>query len=219
MRPYFYKIQHTPTKKIYVGCKFSRDADPSKLWVKYFTSSKEVKRLIKQDGIDSFKVIKIQEHISRTDAIEHEQEYLRRVFNWLGKEKFCEMFLNRTLSPGIILTPEIIEKANIKRKVSNSVAAKQRVENGTHNFQTMIRKPRTESHQKALIERLKGNKFGSTWVRDEQFRQGQAEKSKGNLNVRGKRWWFDGHKYRRSFDSPGEEFYLKYPENLTKNRK
>ena len=111
MTPYFYKIKHIPSGKIYVGSQYGKKSDPSKLWVEYFTSSKHIKQLIESDGKDSFELIDIK---TRNDAREYEQKYLLRVYYSLGRDKFLDMFLNRNLSPGILLTKDMIDKANEK---------------------------------------------------------------------------------------------------------
>lgn len=52
--PYTYRITHLPSGKHYYGARYAKDCHPSDLWVKYFTSSKTVKKLIEQDGEDAF---------------------------------------------------------------------------------------------------------------------------------------------------------------------
>lgn len=57
--PYFYIIQHKPSGKFYVGCKYSKRKNKTHpdLLLKengYKTSSKIVRALIEQDGLESF---------------------------------------------------------------------------------------------------------------------------------------------------------------------
>ena len=52
--PYTYLLKHLPTGKVYYGCRFAKNCDPSEFWVKYKTSSKYVKELIDQYGEDTF---------------------------------------------------------------------------------------------------------------------------------------------------------------------
>jgi hypothetical protein len=42
----------------------------------------------------------------------------------------------------------------------------------------------------------------------DELREKIAEKSKGNTNVRGTRWWTNGSVMRRSKECPGEGFIL-----------
>lgn len=45
----------------------------------------------------------------------------------------------------------------------------------------------------------------------EEFRKKQSENSKGNTNVRGYKWWYNGEKYTRSICPPDETYYNKSP--------
>jgi hypothetical protein len=204
MQPYFYKIQHKLSGKIYVGSQYGKFSDSTNFWKTYYTSSKYVKELIKTDGINSFDVIKIQ---IRLDAREYERRYLKKCFNIFGKEKFLKTFLNKNLSPGILLTEEMIEKANIKRKTSNSLAAKKMLLEKRHNFQKN-NAGNYEHVKKERSERMMGNNFGSKRKMTDNLKEKLAEKSKGNTNVRGTRWWNDGNKNKRSIEQPGQNFKL-----------
>jgi hypothetical protein len=109
MNPYFYKIKHKTSGKIYVGCQYHSLANKNDFWKTYFTSSKTIHKLINSEGANAFDIILILE---RVDAQQYEHRYLSKAFHLLGKKKFTEIFYNRTLSPGIVLTPEIIDKTN-----------------------------------------------------------------------------------------------------------
>ena len=200
MNPYFYKIQHKPTGKIYIGSQYGKNSDPKNLLNDYFTSSKSVKRLMEQDGMESFVILLIDE---RLDAREYEQKYLLETYYEIGRDRFLNEYLNRNLSPGILLTKDIIDKANKKRKVSNSLSAKKLLEEGRHNFQ--INKGITLDHVKKLrSQRMIGNKLGSLRKITDELKNKLSEKSKGNTNVRDTKWWNNGEQRRRSKTSPGE---------------
>lgn len=88
--PFTYYLYHRPTQSHYYGVRWSRSCDPSDLWTKYFTSSKTVKLLIKQYGVDSFDVEIRKIFSSKEKAIEWERKVLVRlnVLNrpdWLNK--------------------------------------------------------------------------------------------------------------------------------------
>jgi hypothetical protein len=95
---YVYEILHKPSGKKYIGCRYSVDADPEQLFnpnhkKPYFTSSKVVKSLIEQDGIDSFEILKIQV-FENGGALEAEQNILKVVLekepeNWLNLSANC----------------------------------------------------------------------------------------------------------------------------------
>ena len=127
MQPYFYKIQEISTGRYYVGCQYGRESNPGNLWKTYFTSNK----YINSKTPSEFKIITIQ---PRMDAREYERKYLSRCYRMLGRERFMELLINRNLAPGILNTPESIARANIKRRVSNSISAKRLFLEGRHNF-------------------------------------------------------------------------------------
>jgi len=52
--PFTYYLYHKPTGKKYYGVRYKLDCHPDDLWNKYFSSSKEVKRLIAEYGVNSF---------------------------------------------------------------------------------------------------------------------------------------------------------------------
>lgn len=77
--PYTYIIKHLPTGKFYYGCRWAKNCNPKDLWVSYFTSSDEVKKLITEYGIDSFIY-----HIHRTfndtnSCVKFENKYLVKI--------------------------------------------------------------------------------------------------------------------------------------------
>jgi len=204
MNPYFYKIKHKPTGKYYIGSQYGINSDPTTFWDIYFTSSKYVKLLLEEYGKDSFEIKKI---IIRQDAREYEAKLLKRLYRYFGKDKFLQIMINRNIAPGILLTQEIISKANEKRKISNSVSAKKLFENGNHNFQK-IKAGDLEHVKKQRSERMLGNKLGSLKIITDEYRKKQAEGSKGNTNVKGTKWWTNGIINKRSENCPGDGFYL-----------
>jgi hypothetical protein len=209
MTPYFYKIKHIPSGCYYVGSQYGKQSCPDNLFKTYFTSSKIIKTLIKNDGIDSFNIEKI---LINNNARNYEKRYLKKSFNLLGKEKFLQIFLNRNMAPGILNTKESIERGNIKRRISNKTAAIERVKNGTHNFLIKKHIP-TESERVNTSLRMQGNRYGSLINRDEEYREKQSEKSKGNKNVRNKKWWNNGQQRKRNNECPGEGWKAGYKIN------
>jgi hypothetical protein len=206
MKPYYYVIRHKPSGKLYAGSQYGKNSDPNNLWETYFTSSKLVKELIKKDGVDSFEI----EYVDcRPDAREYEQKYLMTMYEKYGREEFLERFLNRNLSPGILLTEESIAKANGPEKRKKcSESAKNLLKKGKHNFQHCVNPSTLEHNRKKSSERMQGNNYGSLREMTDELREKLAEKSKGNTNVRGTKWWTDGTVMRRSGECPGEGFRL-----------
>lgn len=211
MKPYFYKIKEKGTDRFYVGCQYGKNSNPLNFWVTYFTSNKYIKSQPK----NTFELVYIKERI---DAREYEKKYLQKCYNLLGKEKFLQLLINRNIAPGILNTPESLARANSKeKKLKNSLAAKKRIKEGTHNFQTNPYVP-TADHKAALSERMKNNNYGSLIIRDEKYQKKQAEKSKGNINVRGKKWWFNPItlERKRCFEQPGDAWINSNPSCITK---
>jgi hypothetical protein len=213
MEPYFYKLKHIPSGKYYIGSQYGKKSDPKKFWSSYITSSKYIKKLINETGKDSFSVIKV---ISRHDARDYESRLLKRLYRFFGKEKFLNIMINRNVSPGILLTKEIILKANEKRKISNSISAKKLIENGKHNFQKY--KAGEMPHVRELrSKRMINNNYGSFRQITPDLIKKLSEKSKGNTNVRGTKWWYNEELKikKRCKECPGEGWLNKCPQNLS----
>lgn len=57
--PYFYIIRHIKTGVKYAGCRYNKKCNPNDLLKTYFTSSKPVNRIIKNEGVNSFEIVEI----------------------------------------------------------------------------------------------------------------------------------------------------------------
>ena len=77
--PFTYYLKHLPTGKKYYGVRYAKGCNPETLWTTYFTSSKVVKKLIKEYGADSFVV------------------EVRRVFDSVERAKLWESTVQRRL--------------------------------------------------------------------------------------------------------------------------
>jgi hypothetical protein len=115
--PYTYLIGWSKLNKWYYGVRFAKKCHPSDLWVKYFTSSKQVKEYRAKFGEpDIIKVRKL--FVNAEAAICWEEKVLRRL-NVLTNE----IWLNQNISGAIrsnthktyIRTPKIREKQKIKK--------------------------------------------------------------------------------------------------------
>ena len=84
--PYTYLIGWSEHQKFYYGVRYAKKANPSELWVSYFTSSPIVKRFVKEHGQpDIVQVRKV--FTDRITAITWEQKVLRKV-NIKNNEKW-----------------------------------------------------------------------------------------------------------------------------------
>lgn len=93
--PYVYMIRHLETGQLYVGSSYGKKANPSLFGKNYRTSSHRVKDL----GFDSFDILEIK---AKVDARNHEAKILQEWYHTLGRQSFCELFLNRNLAPGFL---------------------------------------------------------------------------------------------------------------------
>lgn len=61
MKPYVYVIKHVSTKSYYIGVRLAnKDTPEDDLFKKYFTSSNDIERLIKTQGLSSFEIVHIR---------------------------------------------------------------------------------------------------------------------------------------------------------------
>jgi hypothetical protein len=75
-QPYTYLIKFKQTGQLYYGSKTAIGCHPDQFWVKYFTSSKVVEKLIREFGVDSFEVLYVKLHETKEDAMKWERLYL-----------------------------------------------------------------------------------------------------------------------------------------------
>ncbi len=93
--PYVYLVRFKPTGQIYYGSRYGMQANPSQLWVTYFTSSVIVKALIKEYGSDSFESEVRRTFETAAEATRWERRFLVKV-----SAKQNPMFLNRSDTVG-----------------------------------------------------------------------------------------------------------------------
>ena len=134
--PYTYYIFHPLTNQHYYGVRYAKNCHPDDLWKTYFTSSKKVKQLIIQYGIESFTVEVRKVFSNLEDALSWEEKVLRRLkvldrSNWLNESIGGKYFRN-------------IKRSDIARK--------------KHSEKTKGR-PLTESHKIAISKASKGKKM------------------------------------------------------------
>ena len=79
--PYFYIIQNKHTSIYYVGSKYGKDANPETFMKEngYITSSKIIKEIIQDSGIDTFIVRKLKTFKNANDAYTYESRFLKKV--------------------------------------------------------------------------------------------------------------------------------------------
>lgn len=79
MRPYVYYIIHRSTGLKYIGCRYSKTSNPATFWKDYFTSSKKVKALLREDGKEAFDVSVRKVFTDRSECVLYETKLLQRL--------------------------------------------------------------------------------------------------------------------------------------------
>jgi len=110
--PFSYYLYHRPTKQYYYGIRHRRGCHPSELWVKYFSSSSLVKKLIEQYGADSFEWQVRKTFNDSTSAVIWEHRFLTRI-NAAGRNDW----LNRHNGGNKFRGP-VSHTENTKQKIS-----------------------------------------------------------------------------------------------------
>lgn len=143
-KPYFYIIKHELSGNLYAGCKINSHADSSNLMTEdgYKTTSKIVKKIIKQEGLSSFKILKIKHFENIEDTLSYETKFLQKVnaaenpkflnlhnggknFVNKGGYKLSESTKNKMRKPK---SKETIEKQNESKRKRNKEIYRKMVE-------------------------------------------------------------------------------------------
>lgn len=122
---YTYYVKHLKTGLQYYGVKYGKSADPAKFWKPhgYFTSSKIIKAMVKEEGPEAFRAEVRKIFQSKEEAVNYEQRFLRRVKaptspQWLnqayGTGPYLDKFGVRNTNKGVPKSEEH------KRKISEA---------------------------------------------------------------------------------------------------
>jgi hypothetical protein len=105
--PYLYSLVDTATDKYYIGCRYAKGCCPSDLGVTYFTSSREVSKLFKDEPSRFLKVI------IATGSADYIIEMEKRFIDMLGAV-LSDNFYNR--ANGKAVHPDDLKKGGLKCK-------------------------------------------------------------------------------------------------------
>lgn len=196
MSCYTYYIKHRPSGKRYYGVRTANRVTPSEdLWKRYFTSSKQVKNLIEQDGIDSFDV-QVRRVFDDPDAAHRwEDRFLRRVDalndeTWLNRrvgDKYSKQVLqeNSVRRSQLNLEPRFREASSARRRALNlepsfNAFAKE-------NMRSVVQKLKAEGKTSARSangwspeRRAAKSEANRRMNADPSFKQRQSDRMKGN---------------------------------------
>lgn len=151
MKAYTYLIRHVPTNRVYYGVRFANKVEPDEdLWIRYFTSSVQVHKLIESTGPESFEFEVRKIFDNKEDAIRWETCVLRRC-----KVLHNNRWLNANVAGHIIATEEgrkiISETHKGKPKTEEH---KQKIRNSNIGK----KKPLRGNEYRALMSKLKSGK-------------------------------------------------------------
>lgn len=141
--PYTYHLYNRVTDQHYYGVRYGEGCHPSDLWVTYFSSSKHVKKLIKEHGIDSFDYEVRQVFDDPIEAIEWETKVLIKL-----KVRQRTDWLNRIDQPGPT-DPRRPRSPEHRQKIS---------ENNKKRVPFMLGRKRTDEWKKLMSERFGGER-------------------------------------------------------------
>lgn len=198
--PFFYIIQHISTGRYYCGMKV-RMPNPATFMIigpyrkTYITSSAEVKALIKQEGIDTFKIRRIILFNDPRLAHVYEHRYLLRVNARQNKN-----FINKNNGIPIPAPSGWHHSDEIKAQLSTKFI-------GENN--PFYGKQHTDATKAQLSRALtgKGNPRFGVKLSDDQIK-------KYSLTVAGYRWWNNSITNVRARECPGPEWVIGRVKNL-----
>lgn len=158
--PYVYWTFHVPSNRLYVGCKYAKNScNSSTLMTEngYKTSSKYIKKLIENTGLNSFIVIRIRHFITAIAAIKYEKRFLKKV-----NAKRNPKFINKNNGFGSFIGGTYTEEH--KRKLKEASKNKQPVTDECKLKQSEALKGRlfSEDHKRKLKEAAKNRPRRST---------------------------------------------------------
>lgn len=155
--PYTYIITHIPSNVKYYGVQYKKSAVPEDLGVTYFSSSKILKNLIKEEGLINFKFEVRQQFDNKEDAIRWERKFLTKI-NAANSSSWFNLSNGGAINPGGYKLSEIT-----KRRMS---------------------KPKNKEHREKLKKHLDEKRKIPKWT--EERKRKQSERLLGHTFNRGK---------------------------------
>jgi len=201
--PYTYYLYHIPTGKKYYGVKFGKRSNPNLFWVAggYFSSSRRVKELIDQYGIDSFKAEVRKIFSSAEEAVKYEYRFLCKVNavrknDWLNQSAIGAKFF-------CIMDDDARKKVSeyMKQRMKNF---KPTEESNRKRSETLKGRIITEETRKKMSEVQKNRSIEKEQARRDKIRQqaigrGHSDEVKASLSniVSQTRWVNNGTEQKK----------------------
>lgn len=121
--PFTYLLKHIPTNKYYYGVRYRKGCHPKDLWIKYFTSSKKVKGLIKKYGKKSF-IFEIRKTFkTQQQALNWEHKVLKKM-KVIHRNDFLNQTDNKCFDP-ILISKNMKTKKGIKNNFYGKTHSKE----------------------------------------------------------------------------------------------
>lgn len=179
IRPYVYLIEHIESGRLYYGVRYGNKTTPyADLWRKYFTSSKTIKKLVREHGPDKFRATVRQVFDNKDDAIEWETLILKGM-NVL----YNDLWMNENVCRATAATPEIRRKiSEFHKDKPKSLDHRKKISEANTG---KIKGPISDEHKQKLSDIFSGEgnpMFGV--VRPDEWRKNHSEKMKGRPNLR-----------------------------------
>lgn len=176
-QPYTYFLYHKPTGLKYYGSKTANNkndiADPKTFWINYFTSSKEIAKLIVKYGKGSFS-FKIHKLFKTKDDALYYEAYVQTYFNVLNRSDW----LNDNIG-GSKFTGKTGKRGPLKKPRKKVIYTPERIENMRR---ALLGRKLSEEHKHKLKEKRKGKTpFAGKKHSEESKRKTSETLKKNNL--------------------------------------
>lgn len=163
--PYTYVV-NCPDGRRYYGVRYAKNADGKDLWSTYFTSSKEIHRMISIYGSDKFTAYVRKTFSTKDQAILWENKVLRRL-----NVRQNDAWVNKADNTGIPPMPgdsNPAKRSDVRQKISDRKTGKKRPDQSkrlreNHHMKNEESRKKMSDTRKAriqagLIQTTKGNK-------------------------------------------------------------
>lgn len=150
MQAYTYSIKHIPSNTIYYGVRKSSTYDLGKT---YFSSSKLIRRLIKEEGVENFEFKQRRKFETYEKARLHETKLLKRI-NAISNKKV----LNQAISSPRICSKDSTSEQKRKQSISKSMK-------GNKNFPKLSNEEYSRRGKLGAKKRAENIKTGKTKIK------------------------------------------------------
>jgi hypothetical protein len=150
-QPYTYLIKHKPTGKMYYGLRYAKRCHPSDLWESYFTSSKDLEKMLAEDGKDAFVFEVRRTFTDARKAIEWEKKVLRRM-----KVIKRDDFINRNIPGSSMFAHSEETKTKMRKPKPEGFGEKMKGKARPDISEKLKGVPKTKEHAENISKGKKG---------------------------------------------------------------